>query len=300
MNEMSKQSFFYKLANNKRYLSYLFICPTIILLFSIAIFPLFYSLGSSLTDFTFGRPKINFIGLNNFLKIFKDKFFLNGLKLTIVFVAGSTFLSFTLGFFIALLLDQKLIGKGVFRTIFLSPMCIPTVVVGIVWLLLFMPDFSFLSYLLQLIGIHPPDWLLKPGWALFSIMIAYVWQWTPFFILMLSAGIAALPTETYEAALVDGATWIQRVRFITIPLLKPIILLTILIRMMDAFRIFDHVFVMTEGGPGRSTQVLSFYIYLSGIRYRYIGYASAMSWIMLIIIIVLSMFMIRLFRQIRM
>ena len=182
----------------------------------------------------------------------------------------------------------------------LSPMVMPSIVVGIMWLLLFMPDFSVINYFLEFIGIkNTPQWLLTPGWALVAIMIAYIWQWTPFFILMISAGLAALPIEPYEAALVDGASWFQMVRYITIPLLRPIILLTIVIRMMAAFRVFDQVFVMTAGGPGRSTQVLSLVIYLNGIRYRYLGYASAMSWIMLIIVIILATLMIRLLRQVR-
>jgi multiple sugar transport system permease protein len=178
-------------------------------------------------------------------------------------------------------------------------MVVPSIVVGIMWLLMFMPDFSVINYFLGLIGINPPQWLLTPGWALVAVMIAYIWQWTPFFILMITAGLASLPVEPYEAAMVDGASWSQMVRFITIPLLRPIILLTIVIRMMDSFRVFDQVFVMTAGGPGRSTQVLSLVIYLTGIRYRYLGYASAMSWIMLIIVIALATLMIRLLRQVR-
>jgi len=294
-----KQStLFYNFANNEKHLSYIFILPAVIILFGVAIFPLIFSLSTSFTNFTFGLPNVDFIGLRNFAKIFKDDYFWNGLKLTAIFVTVSTTTSLIVGFAIALLIDRLLKGAAIIRTIVLLPMVVPSIVVGIMWLLLFMPDFSVINFFLNLLGINPPQWMLTPGWALVAVMIAYIWQWTPFFILMITAGLSALPIEPYEAALVDGASFFQMIRFITIPLLRPIILLTIVIRMMDAFRVFDQVFVMTAGGPGRSTQVLSLVIYLNGIRYRYLGYASAMSWIMLIIIIILATLMIRLLRQV--
>jgi multiple sugar transport system permease protein len=246
-----------------RLFSFLFLLPAVIILLCVAIFPLIFSLRVSFTNFTFGMPEVRFVGLKNFATIFKDEYFWNGLKLTAIFVAGSTAVSLTFGIAISLILERSFKGRGILRTIVLSPMCIPSVVVGIIWLLLFMPDFSVINYLLGLFGINGPQWILTPSWALVAVMVAYIWQWTPFFILMISAGLAALPVEPYEAALVDGATWVQMVRYITIPLLRPVILLTVVIRMMDAFRVFDQVFVMTAGGPGRSTQVLSFVIYLN-------------------------------------
>ena len=297
--EKRRKAVFYNFANNEKHLSYLFVLPAVIILFGVAIFPLIFSLSTSMTNFTFALPKVDFIGLKNFAKIFKDDYFWNGLKLTAIFVTVSTTVSLVLGFGVALLIDRLLRGAAVLKTIVLFPMVVPSIVVGIMWLLMFMPDFSVINYFLGLIGINPPQWLLTPGWALVAVMIAYIWQWTPFFILMITAGLASLPVEPYEAAMVDGASWSQMVRFITIPLLRPIILLTIVIRMMDSFRVFDQVFVMTAGGPGRSTQVLSLVIYLTGIRYRYLGYASAMSWIMLIIVIALATLMIRLLRQVR-
>ena len=297
--EKRLSALFYNFANNEKHLSYLFILPAVAILFGVAIFPLIFSLSTSLTNFTFALPKVEFIGLKNFAKVFKDDYFWNGLKLTAIFVTVSTTVSLMVGFATALLIDKLLKGAAILKTIVLFPMVVPSIVVGIMWLLMFMPDFSVINYFLGLLGITPPQWILTPGWALVAVMIAYIWQWTPFFILMITAGLAALPVEPYEAALVDGASWSQMVRFITIPLLRPIILLTIIIRMMDSFRVFDQVFVMTAGGPGRSTQVLSLVIYLTGIRYRYLGYASAMSWIMLIIIIALATLMIRLLRQVR-
>jgi multiple sugar transport system permease protein len=297
--ETAKLTLVDRFANKKKYLAYLFLLPAIVILFGIAIFPLIFSLSASLTNFTYGMPKIKFIGFTNYADLFQDDYFWNGLKLTGLFAGGTTLGSLFIGFLIALLFDFIDRGRGIVRAIVLSPMCITSVSVGIMWRLLFMPDFSIINYLLSLLNISGPEWLFNPAWALIAVMIAYIWQWTPFIILMISAGMAALPIEPYEAAMVDGATWFQTIRYITIPLIRPVILLAAIIRLMDAFRVFDHVFVMTHGGPGRSTQVLSYVIYLNGIRYRYLGYATAMSWIMLIIIIVLATLMIRVFREAR-
>ncbi len=241
--EKKRTNFFYKLANEEKFIAYLFLLPAVIILFCISIFPLIFSLHRSFTNFTFGLPKVNFIGFKNFSSAFKDDYFWNGLKLTAIFVAGSTLVSLAIGSGIALLVDRLFKRKGAVRTFVLIPMVVPSIVVGIIWLLLFMPDFSVINYFIGFLGVKPPRWLLTPGWALVSIMIAYIWQWTPFFVLMITAGLSALPVEPYEAAHVDGATWSQMTRFITIPLLRPIIVLTIVIRMMDAFRVFDQVFV---------------------------------------------------------
>ena len=297
-SKLGRQFLRSKIANDERYLGWLFLAPTVLILLFVVIFPLVYSLRLSFTDFTFGMPAVNFVGVENYKNLLKDNYFWNGLKLTIVFVLGTTIISFVVGFAVALLINKPFKWKGIIRTFTLLPMAVTPVVVGIIWLLLFMPDFSMINYLLSLIGIKGPEWLLAPGWALVAVIVAYSWQWTPFFTLMLSAGLASLPIEPYEAASVDGATKFQLLRYMTIPLLRPIILLTLIIRIMDAFRVFDQVFVMTAGGPGRSTQVLSFVIYLNGLTYRYLGYASAMSYVMIIILIVLAIVMVRLLRKV--
>jgi len=294
-------TFFQKVVNEEKYLSYLFLAPTMLILIMVSIFPLLYSLRTGFTNFTFGNPIVQYVGFDNFISIFHDRSFWNGLKLTGIFVFGTSTIAFLLGLGIALFLFRKIkgVGAGFIQTIILSPMTITPIVVAIIWLLLFMPDFSLVNYLLDVIGMEGPQWLLEPGWALIAVMIAYIWQWTPFFVLMLLAGLNAIPVQLIEAALVDGATELQLFRFIFAPLLRQIIFLTLIVRIMDAFRVFDQVYVMTAGGPGKSTQVLSFVTYLNGIPYRYMGYASAMSWIMVVILILLANIMIRVLRQVR-
>ena len=152
-------------------------------------------------------------------------------------------------------------------------MGIAPIVAGIIWRLLFMPDSSFINYLLSIVRINGPQWLLSPTWAVVSITVCYVWEWTPFFIVMFSAGLAALPREPFEAASIDGANTWQILRFLTIPLLKPLIFLTLIIRLMDAFKVFDQVFTLTQGGPGFSTHILSFVIYREGLTYKSFSYA---------------------------
>ena len=159
-----------------------------------------------------------------------------------------------------------------------------------------MPEFSIFNYFLSILGIKGPQWLVRPGWALISVMIAQFWQWVPFYILILTAGLLTLPQEPYEAALIDGASKWQIFRFLTLPLLKPLILLTLLIKIMESFRVFDIVYVMTYGGPGRFTQVLSFFIYLIALPYRYLGYASSISYIMLIVVVIITMGLIKILK----
>ena len=288
-----------RIADQEKYLRYLFLGPTMLILVGVAIFPLVYSLRTSLTDFTIGLPQVRFVGLANFGHVFADSFFWNGLRLTAMFVAVTTSVSFGLGFAIAWWLQREFRFRSIVRTVVLSPMAIPPVVVGVIWLLLFMPDYSVISYFLESVGIRAPIWISTPGWALVTVMIAYVWEWTPFFVLMISAGLAAVPLEPLEAALVDGASRWQMLRHIIVPFLRPVLLLAVIIRIVDSFRVFDLVFVITRGGPGKSTQVLSLVVYLNGMQYRYIGYASAMSWIMVIILIILSMLLLRTLRQVR-
>ena len=266
----------------------LFIMPAVLLVLAVVIYPLIYSLRLSFTDFNLGYPESAFIGVENFVNAFKNRHFWNGLRISLAFTCLTTISCLVLGMIVALLLHARLKGTVIFRTIALLPMTLSPVVVGIIWMLLLMPDYSFINGILSCIGITGPQWLIKPHLALLSVSAAYVWQWTPFFTLMFLAGMASLPAEPFEAARVDGASQSQIFFFLTLPFLKPVILFTLLIRMMDAFRSFDVIYVMTQGGPGRSTQALSLYAYFEGIAYRNLGYGSAVSYVMLIIVIVMA------------
>jgi multiple sugar transport system permease protein len=272
---------------------YFFILPAMIILIALIIYPLIFSLSKSLTDFMLAMPGEMFVGLKNYIRAFKSEIFLQSLRISIFFSFGSTFIEFTLGLITALLLQRSFIGKRIITILLILPMMVTPVVVGIIWLLMFQPDFSVINGLLYLIGIKGPIWLQNKWTARFAIIIADIWQWTPFFTLVLLGALLNLPVDIIESALVDGASGFQIFRYIKIPLIKPLILVAVLIRLIDSFKTFDSIFIMTNGGPGNATEVLSLHIYRTGLPFMEVGYAAAMSYIFLIIMIVATTFLIK-------
>jgi len=281
----------------KKLTGYLLLAPTLIAIFVIVIYPLIYSVYISLTDLTLGMPMVSFIGINNYIEAFKDPLFVGSLLVTAEFTFIAVTVEFAIGLAVALVLYREFKGKNIVRTISLFPMMIPPVIVGIIWLLLYQPDFSLINYLLSRIGIKGPLWLQSRPWALVSIIIADIWQWTPFFILLFSSGLTALPQDPIEAAKVDGASNIQLFRYIILPLLKPIILVALTLRLIEVFKIFDKVYVMTRGGPGTYTEMLSFRVWKEAFMFRNFGYSAAMSYVMIIILSILTMILFRLLRR---
>jgi len=264
---------------------------------AVVIYPLLYSVYVSLTDLTIGMPMISFVGLSNYLDSLKDPIFKSSLLTTIEFTFIAVTTEFLLGFGVALLLYREFRGRDVIRTITLLPMMITPVVVGIIWLLLYQPDFSLINYLLSLIGIEGPLWLQSRPWALISIIVADIWHWSPFFVLLLSSGLLSLPQDPLEAARVDGASNVQVFWHIMLPLLRPLIMVALLLRIIEAFKVFDKVYVMTEGGPGIFTEVLSFRIWKEAFMFRHFGYSASMSYYMIIILSILAMVLFRLLRR---
>ncbi len=281
----------------RKWLGYLLLAPAMIAILVIVIYPLGYSVYLSLTDFTLGMPMVSFVGLQNYLDLLSDPIFKTSLLTTIELTTASVALEFLLGFGVALLLYRQFKGQALVRTITLMPMMITPVVVGIVWLLLYQPSFSLVNYLLSLLGIQGPLWLQSRPWALISIIIAEVWHWFPFFVLLLSSGLLALPHDPLEAARVDGASNVQIFWYIMLPLLRPLIMISLLLRIIEVFKVFDKVYVMTEGGPGTFTEVLSFRIWKEAFMFRNFGYSSAMSYYMIIILSILAMVLFRLLRR---
>ncbi len=281
----------------KKTLGYLLLAPAIIAILAIVIYPLIYSVYLSLTDFTLGMPMVSFVGFGNYLDLLKDPIFKSSLLTTVEFTFIAVTAEFLLGFGVALLLYREFKGRDVVRTFTLMPMMITPVVVGVVWLLLYQPDFSLLNYLLSLVGIKGPLWLQSIPWALISIIVADVWQWSPFFVLLLSSGLLSLPHDPLEAARVDGASNVQLFWHIMLPLLRPLIMVALLLRIIEAFKVFDIIYVMTEGGPGTFTEVLSFRIWKEAFMFRHFGYSASMSYYMIIILSILAMVLFRLLRR---
>jgi multiple sugar transport system permease protein len=259
-----------------RRLGQVMITPAVVLLVVLVIFPTLYLFYLSLSRWDMSSPDPVFVGPQNFIRLFtRDDFFWPAVQRSVIFVVVAIAVEYVLGLAIALLMNRRLRGIGIFRTALLLPMAMTPIVTGMLWLILYNPNYGLINYLLGLVGIQGPDWISNPKTALLALIIVDIWQWTPFMFLVLSAGLAGLPIEVAEAAKVDGANRWQEFWSVTLPLLKRTSLLAILLRIIDLWKVFDTIFALTKGGPGTSTQTLNFYGYLQGFRWFNLGYAAA-------------------------
>ncbi len=269
---------------------YRFVIPALILLSLVTVYPLVYvfylSLYRRLLIFDISR----FVGFENYLFIFRDDRFWNALKNTIYFTVTSVSLELLLGLFIAILLNRTFRFKGMMRAIILIPWAIPTVVSAKMWEWMYNTDFGVLNYILGM----KINWLGSPFWAMNAAIFMDVWKTTPFVTILLMAGLQVIPQEIYRAARVDGAGIFAIFRKITLPLLKPVILVVLLFRTLDAFRVFDAIYVLTGGGPANTTETLSIYAYKVLFQTLQFGYGSALSVVIFLCIGSISIFYIRL------
>jgi len=270
----------------------LFIAPAVAVLLLLSIYPLIYSVTISLRQETPNAVKWS---VGNFVRLASDKFFLTAMAHTFVYAAAALTCEFLLGLGLALLLNKQIRGRGLFRASLLVPMMLPAVVAGVVWRLMLNPNFGAVNGVLKQLGINTENltWTASPRLAMLSVIVVDVWQWTPFVFLVLLAGLQAIPQEPYEAALIDGSSRWQTFRHVTLPLLKPSILIVLLLRTMDLLRVFDQIFILTEGGPGFATETISLYIYRTAFRFFDFGYAAAMSFVLLALTNVISAIYIR-------
>lgn len=294
MSERSKTGVGFRVpgASSDRGLAYLLVAPTVAVLVALSIYPLIHAVILSLRVTSGGGSHWS---LGNFTRLLSDQFFLAALGHTIFYAACALSLEFFLGLGLAVLMNNQLRGRGLFRAALLVPMMLPTVVAGVVWRLMLNPNFGAVNGTLKGMGLNTTalTWTSSPGLAMFSVIAVDVWQWTPFMFLILLAGLQAIPQEPYEAALIDGSSTWQTFRHVTLPLLRPAILVALLLRTMDLLRVFDQVFILTEGGPGFATETISLYIYRTAFRFSDFGYAAAMSFVLLVITNIVSAFYIR-------
>jgi len=272
------------------------IAPTVAVLVALSIYPLIYSVKISLQ---IGSGAAARWTLANFARLASDKFFLEALAHTFIYAAVALTFEFLLGLGLAVLLDKPLRGRSAFRSALLIPMMLPPVVVGVVWRLMLNPDFGAINGSLKAAGVNTEalTWTASPTLALASVIAVDIWQWTPFIFLVLLAGLQAIPQEPYEAAVIDGSSGWQTFRHVTLPLLKPAILIALLLRTMDLLRVFDQIFILTQGGPGFSTETVSLYIYRTAFRFSDFGYAAAMSFVLLVLTNLVSVGYIRMLQK---
>lgn len=217
------------------------------------------------------------VALANYRALGGDVLFGASLRNTVIFALASVALQMVIGFALALWCSKIARGRTTYRMIFILPLLIPGIVIGAIWKLMLNTDFGLVNQILELAGIWPVDWLGDGDIALFSVVMVDIWHWTPFCFLLLLAGIESLPQDIYESAKVDGATGWQELAWITLPLMWPAILVTFAFRLIVAFKVFDEVYLLTGGGPGTATEVLSFTIYQRFFTEDRAGYGAAMS-----------------------
>jgi multiple sugar transport system permease protein len=273
----------------------LLLAPTALFALAVTVFPLGYAVFTSIQAFRFGRP-VAFIGLLNYQNLLVDPNFRGSVATTLIYTVAATAIEFVLGMALALLLKDDLPLQGIIRSALIIPMIVAPVVVGIVWRLLYNSDVGLFSYVVQLLTGQSLLVLSSPTLALPALILVDVWEWTPFMFLILLAGIQSLPQEPFEAARVDGASAWGSFRLLMLPMLRPVIMVAVLIRAMDAFTVFDQVYVLTNGGPGTSTEVATLMVFKTAFRFSQIGYGAAMALTLLALVMALSVAIVRVFR----
>ncbi|MBK1663044.1 sugar ABC transporter permease [Rhodospirillum rubrum] len=272
--------------------------PGVLMLAATIALPLLWAVATSLFDFTLIAPTYDtFVGLDNYAFALGNHEFLHASWLTVGFVLAVVLIEFAIGFLIALMLNGVRRGKPIYYAILLCPLLINPVVVGLVWRMVLHPTLGVANYALGLIGLSPVNWLGDVTIAFWTLVGVDIWHQVSFMIVLLLAGLSALPAEPYEAARVDGASVFQRFWHITLPLMRRVILVTLLIRMIFAVKTYDLVYIMTRGGPGTATDLVSYSIYRTAFVGLNLGQATAMAGLLLIPVLGITAYLYRLMRK---
>jgi multiple sugar transport system permease protein len=260
--------------------------PALLAMLALSVMPLANLFATSFLHVTWaqGRAVRSLVGLANYAALPEDPLFRAGLVNTIVFAVAAVGAEMVLGFFLAVLCGRVGRGRIAYRTVFILPILIPGIVIGAIWKLMYNYDFGLINQGIGLVGIGPQDWLGSPETALLSVIVVDVWHWTPFCFLLCLAGLESLPQDVYEAAKIDGASFWQELRYVTLPLMWPTLMVTVAFRLMVAFKVFDEVYLLTGGGPGTSTEVLSFTIFQRFFLEDRAGYGAAMSVVVIFLV----------------
>ncbi len=256
--------------------------PCALYLAAFSIFPLVTSLVRSFQDYNTQADSWRWVGLDNYSQLIHSSEFWTVVENTVLLTVVGVTIQVVLGTALALFFNQQLRGASIVRGILILPMLLTPIVVGLMWRALLDPNWGLLNWIFVQIGVGQVGWLSDPSVALWTLVIVDSWQWTPFVFVIVYARLQALPQEVFEAGSVDGANWFQRTAYLTLPLLAPAIVFAAVFRAIDAFRTFDLVYGLTNGGPGTSTTTLSFQAFQNGFEFQHYGYASAISYVMVI------------------
>lgn len=279
-------------------IKWLFVAPGILWVLTFTIFPLLYSLRLAFMRARLGQPR-SFAGLENFRRAFGDYRFWDSLEVTVLLVVASVILTVSLGLGLALLFNRPMRGQRIFRSLFTMPLFTAPIALGYLGLTIFHEQVGAVNTVLRAMGmVNLPAWFSDVWLARLAIILVDVWQWTPFCFLVILAGLQSLPKEIYESAALDTSSEWDIFRYITLPLLRSVLFTVVILRLVEAFKILDIPFSMTSGGPGAATQTYSFYIYLTGLRNFNQGYASALAYILLVVMVTISSFFFSQLREI--
>ncbi len=279
----------------ERHPVFVFTSPAAFVVFVLMVFPVFYTVYMSLHSwFASSLTSPEFVGLANFKRAFlQDERFRNALWLTLYFTVLATALQVVFGVALALLLNRPFRGKGFFRSIFLLPMVATPVAIALVWMMMYNPTLGVMNYLVGLIRLGPFKWVSDTALVIPALAVVDTWEWTPLITLITLAGLASLPLEPYESALIDGASPAQMFWRITLPLLRPTIMVALLFRSIDCLKTFDIIYVMTAGGPGFASETLNVYTFQVGLFYFHIGYACSLLVILFALVLGVSLLLIK-------
>ena len=278
-----------KAQNLNRMTPYVFMAPAAIIMGLALLYPLAYMIYGSFRawDPSQNISETEFVGLKNYITLFFDPAFRESLSVTLTFAFAVVTAELAIGVGLALLLDRNIRGMSVLRTLFILPMMIAPVVVGLMWRYMYHPTVGTINKTLKSMGFESVDWLGQH--ALLSVIIADIWQWTPFIFILSLAALQSLPRSALEAAKIDGATGWQQIRYIKLPLMMPVLIVTGLLRLIDAFKVLEVILVMTEGGPGLSTEIIALRISRTATEFRELGVAAAMSNYLLLLVLILTL-----------
>ncbi len=270
---------------------YLFLAPAFLVMVLALLYPLGYMIYGSFRDWNPSQAlgESTFVGLKNYYTLWHDPNFRESVVVTLKFAISVVTIEMFIGVGLALLLDRNLRGMSLLRTLFILPMMIAPVVVGLIWKYMYHPTLGVFNDTLRALGMEPVEWLSQH--ALLSIIIADIWQWTPFIFILALAALQSLPRSALEAARIDGATGWQQIIHIKLPLMMPVLIVTCLLRLIDAFKVLEVILVMTAGGPGLTTEIMALRISRTATEFRELGVAAAMSNYLLMMLLLLTVLM---------
>jgi ABC-type sugar transport system permease subunit len=285
----------------ERALAWIFILPALLIVFALILAPIVRAFWMSLHIVDLKRPALGqpFVGLQNYIEILQNKYFWASIGRTLYFMFVSIAVEMVAGISVAMLLNQDFKGRGLLRTLILIPWALPITIDAIMWKWIFNPEYGAFNSLLFQLGLIAKyqTWLSDPMSALHVVIVADVWKVTPLVILLTLAALQTIPHELYEAAMIDGASRWRSFWNVTLPLLTPTLLIVLVVRTMDAFKVFDIIYIMTSGGPSDGTKVIAYYTYIEAFSFLHMGTGAALAYLMTFFIAILAFIYIRLMKN---